>query len=256
MLEGELFISSVQVLWEHVHGDPYLRQIPALASLGTCPLQFTSNVTFLVGENGSGKSTLIEAMAVAYGLNPEGGARNYTFSTRDSHSALYEGVFMRRGRLQPWTTFFLRAESFYNVATEAEACSLFTGTSGVKYRNPATGRRAYLHEMSHGEAFLGFIQDSSKENGLYFLDEPEAALSPSRQLTLLYEMDQLARHGSQLIVATHSPILLGLPGAQIVSFDGGELRRVAYEETESYQITELFINNRERILHELLDSRV
>ena len=113
-----------------------------------------------------------------------------------------------------------------------------------------------LHEMSHGEAFLGFIQDSSKENGLYFLDEPEAALSPSRQLTLLYEMDQLARHGSQLIVATHSPILLGLPSAQIVSFDGGELRRVAYEETESYQITELFINNRERILHELLDSRV
>ena len=170
MLEGELFISSVQVLWEHVHGDAYLRQIPVLASLGATPLQFDSNVTFLVGENGSGKSTLIEAMAVAYGLNPEGGTRNYAFSTRDSHSALYEGVFMRRGRLQPWTTFFLRAESFYNVATEAEACSLLPGTSGVRYHNPATGRRAYLHEMSHGEAFLGFIQDSSKENGLYFLD--------------------------------------------------------------------------------------
>lgn len=139
MLEGELFISSVQVLWEHVHGDPYLRQIPALASLGTCPLQFTSNVTFLVGENGSGKSTLIEAMAVAYGLNPEGGTRNYTFSTHDSHSALYEGVFMRRGRLQPWTTFFLRAESFYNVATEAEACSLFPGAVRREIPQPSDG---------------------------------------------------------------------------------------------------------------------
>ena len=109
--------------------------------------------------------------------------------------------------------------------------------------------------MSHGEAFLGFIQDSSKENGLYFLDEPEAALSPSRQCHLI---TMGSAHDTAAIdqLRTHSPILLGLPGAQIVSFDGGELRRVAYEETESYQITELFINNRERILHELLDSRV
>lgn len=249
MLEGELFISSVQVLWEHVRGDSYLRRIPTLMGLGESPLTLTSNVTFLVGENGSGKSTLLEAMAVAYGLNPEGGTRNYAFSTRDTHSALHEGIFMRRGRLRPWATFFLRAESFYNVATEA-------GAAGVTYRNPATGRSSYLHEMSHGEAFLGFIQDSSKENGLYFLDEPEAALSPSRQLTLLFEMDRLAHHGSQLVVATHSPILLGLPGAQIVSFGEEGLRCVDYEETESYQVTELFINNRERILHELLDSRV
>ena len=106
--------------------------------------------------------------------------------------------------------------------------------------------------MSHGEAFLGFIQDSSKENGLYFLDEPEAALSPSRQLTLLYEMRQLVEYGSQLIVASHSPILLGLPGAQIVSFDGERLREVAYEETEAYQVTELFINDREGLLRRLL----
>ena len=106
--------------------------------------------------------------------------------------------------------------------------------------------------MSHGEAFLGFIQDRAKENGLYFLDEPEAALSPSRQLTLLYEMHRLACHGSQFIVATHSPILLGLPGAQIVSFDGERLHEIAYEETDSYQVTEMFINGRERLLHELL----
>ena len=247
--EGEgHFIKSVAVDWDLVDGDVYLRQIPALVDLGTHPLRFTSNVTFFVGENGSGKSTLLEGMAVAYGLNPEGGTGNYAFSTRDSHSALHEGIMMRRDVLRPWSTFFLRAESFYNVATAAE------GYLGQTYTNPATGGRRLLHQMSHGEAFLGFIQDCSKENGLYFLDEPEAALSPSRQLTLLYEMYQLAGHGSQLIVATHSPILLGLPGAQIVSFDGDRLHEIAYEETESYQVTEMFVNARDRLLHNLLDE--
>ena len=130
------------------------------------------------------------------------------------------------------------------------------GASGCDVHESRYRRKVPLHEMSHGEAFLGFIQDGSRDNGLYFLDEPEAALSPARQLTLLYEMDQLAHHGSQLIVATHSPILLGLPGARIISFDDGELHEIGYEETESYQVTELFINNRERILHELLEPRV
>ena len=245
------FIRSVGVRWDLVHADDYLRRIPTLMALGEEPLAFTSNVTFFVGENGSGKSTLLEAMAVAWGLNPEGGTANYAFRTHDSHSALHEGTEMRRGPLRPWSTFFLRAESFYNVASRSEDYDLM-GDGGVHYHNPATGRPALLHEMSHGEAFLGFIQDSSKENGLYFLDEPEAALSPSRQLTLLYEMRQLAEHGSQLIVASHSPILLGLPGAQIVSFDGERLREVAYEETEAYQVTELFINDREGLLRRLL----
>lgn len=251
MGEGH-FIKSVTIRWELVHTDDYLRSIPALVALGKEPLAFTRNVTFFVGENGSGKSTLLEAMAVAYGLNPEGGTQNYVFRTHDSHSALHEGIDMRRGLLRPWNTFFLRAESFYNVASKAEDYSLSPGGEGMTYRNPATGRRSYLHEMSHGEAFLGFIQDSSKENGLYFLDEPEAALSPSRQLTLLYEMHELAEHGSQLIVASHSPILLGLPGAQIVSFDGERLREISYEETEAYQVTELFINGREGLLRQLL----
>ncbi len=240
------FIKSVAIRWELVPGDAYLRGIPALARLGFEPLELAGSVTFFVGENGSGKSTLLEAMAVAYGLNPESGTANYAFSTRDSHSSLHEGIEMGRGLLRPWSTFFLRAESFYNVATAAESYA------GMTYTNPATGALELLHQMSHGEAFLGFIQDRAKENGLYFLDEPEAALSPSRQLTLLYEMYQLALHGSQLIVATHSPILLGLPGAQIVSFDGGRLHEVAYEETDSYQVTEMFINGRERLLHELL----
>ncbi len=239
------FIRSVGIRWDLVHADGYLRRIPALVALGEEPLALTGNVTFFVGENGSGKSTLLEAMAVAYGLNPEGGTANYAFRTHDSHSALHEGIEMMRGPLRPWSTFFLRAESFYNVASKA-------GDYGQAYHNPATGRRAQLHEMSHGEAFLGFIQDCSKENGLYFLDEPEAALSPSRQLTLLYEMHQLAEHGSQLIVASHSPILLGLPGAQIVSFDGDRLQTITYEETESYQVTKLFIDDRDDLLRRLL----
>lgn len=242
------FIKTVGVRWELVRGDAYLRRIPALAGLGDRPLELASSVAFFVGENGSGKSTLLEAMAVAWGLNPEGGTRNYAFSTRDTHSALSEGIEMRRGLLRPRGAFFLRAESFYNVATAAE------GYGDVAYRDPVTGRRRLLHEMSHGEAFLGFIQDASRENGLYFLDEPEAALSPSRQLTLLLEMHRLALHGSQLVVATHSPILLGLPGAQIVSFDGGELHGISYEETESYQVTSLFVNDRERLLRQLFGA--
>lgn len=131
MLDGELFISSVSILWELVHGDEYLRRISALASLGERPLAFDSNVTFFVGENGSGKSTLLEAMVVAYGLNAEGGTSNYTFATRDSHSILHEGIYMERGRLAPRSSFFLRAESFYNVASEADRCSMRPGLSGA-----------------------------------------------------------------------------------------------------------------------------
>ena len=232
------FIKQVEIDWAAVPRGSYVRNIPALGSL---PLAFTSNVTFFVGENGTGKSTLIEAMAVAYGLNPEGGSRNYRFATHDTHASLHEAVHLIRDPLQPWGTYFLRAESFYNVATASE-----------RYESRYLSRN--LHELSHGEAFLATIQNDFRENGLYFLDEPEAALSVSRQLTLLYEFDRLAAHGAQLIVATHSPVLMALPGAQILGFSDEGIEELAYEETEAYQTMHLFMTDRERLLTQLLED--
>lgn len=235
------FIREVVIDWEAVDTDSYVRGIPALAGLDS--LAFTRNVTFLVGENGSGKSTLLEAMAVAFGLNPEGGSRNYAFSTHDTHSRLYEAVHLMRSFERPWRAWFLRAESFYNVASAAETYDdLRFGPQKVR-----------LHELSHGEAFLVAVQNDFIENGLYFLDEPEAALSPLHQMTLLREFYDLAEHGAQLIVATHSPILLALPDAQILHFGEDGIEEVAYEDTESFQVMSRFINDRERTLRRLLE---
>lgn len=244
------YITSCFIDWEAVERDSYVRGIPSIASMGQ--LDFFGNVTFFVGENGSGKSTLLEAIAVGWGMNPEGGSSNYAFSTHDSHATLFEAMHIIRGLLKPRHAFFLRAESFYNVASKMEEYAQ-NGLGGPEAFYRQYGGRS-LHDQSHGESFLAVIQNTFRDNGLYFLDEPEAALSPSRQLTLLYEIDRLARHGAQFIVATHSPILLGLPGAQILSFDGGHIEEVAYEDTESYQVTEMFINNRARVLQELLAS--
>ena len=181
-------------------------------------------------------------MAIASGFNPEGGSRNYNFSTYDSHSELCGAIRLRRGVRSARWGYFLRAESFYNVATKEDEYS----------RGPG-GRPQHFHEKSHGESFLALAQNSFRPGGLYFLDEPEAALSPQRQLTLLVEIDRCARGGAQFFIVTHSPILLGLPGAEILSFDGGPVHPIEYEETDSYQVTEMFINNREQILRRLLE---
>lgn len=232
-----LFIMKVQIDWKKVSRESYLRKIPALRRMKQ--LSFLSPITFLAGENGTGKSTLLEAIAVAYGFNPEGGTRNYRFSTCDSHSRLYEAITLSRGFRKPRGEYFLRAESYYNVATkEMDYADLL---------HPSQ----HLHEKSHGESFLTTMQNFRPE-GLYLLDEPEAALSPQRQLSLLLEMYRLAKGGAQFIIASHSPILLGIPGAQILSFDDGSIHPITYEETESYQVTEMFINNRSYFLKRLL----
>ena len=237
-LQSQL-IRTVFIDWEKISRESYLRNIPALWGLES--LSFTRPVTFFVGENGSGKSTLLEAIAIACGFNPEGGTRNYSFSTYDSHSELCGALRISRGVRKAGWGYFLRAESFYNVATKEEEYS----------RGPG-GRPQHFHEKSHGESFLALVQNTFRCDGFYLLDEPEAALSPQRQLTLLAEIDRLARDGSQFIIVTHSPILLGLPGAQILSFDGGAVRPVAYEDTDSYKVTEMFINGRKRVLYHLL----
>lgn len=233
------FIQSVLFDWDKISDESYLTRIEALYMVKK--IDFMKPITLFVGENGSGKSTLLEAIAVAHGFNPEGGTKNYCFSTHDTHSELCNAITIAKGyRKEKWG-YFLRAESFYNVATQEE-----------EYADFAHPSEEY-HNRSHGESFLKMVQNNIQPNGLYFLDEPEAALSPQRQLTLLAEIYRCASDGAQFIIATHSPILLGIPNAEIFSFDNGKIHTCRYEETESYKVTELFINNRKRLLENLLD---
>ena len=240
MLNTQL-INGVMIDWSKIDQNSYLRDIAAIN--GVDHISFDHAVTFFVGENGSGKSTLLEAIAIAYGFNPEGGTRNYNFSTYDSHSELCDAIRLSRGVRRAGWGYFLRAESFYNVATKEE-----------EYGREPGGMSQHFHEKSHGESFLALAQNSFRPNGLYLLDEPEAALSPQRQLTLLMEIDRCTKEGSQFIIVTHSPILLGLPGAEILSFDNGVIHSCSYEETDSYQVTSMFINNKEQILRRLLEE--
>lgn len=234
------FIQRSGIDWDGIGRDSYLREIEALKGLEG--LEFLRPVTFFVGENGSGKSTLLEAIAVAYGFNPEGGTRNYSFSTYDSHSELCEALKISRGYRKANWGYFLRAESFYNVATKE-----------LEYSDSEHPSKKY-HEKSHGESFLALAQSQLRANGVYLFDEPEAALSPQRQLTLLMEIYECARRGAQFIIVTHSPILLGMPEAEIMTFDDGMIHSCEYEDTDSYQVTEMFINNRKQVLDRLLNN--
>lgn len=239
---SNLFIQGVNIDWDKIDIHSYLRGIEAIRDLDY--LAFKKNITIFVGENGSGKSTMLEAIAVNYGFNPEGGTRNYNFSTYDSHSELCEAIRLSRGISKPGWGYFLRAESFYNVASAEEEYSREWGAPPSQH----------YHERSHGESFLQLVQSNFKGHSLYLLDEPEAALSPQRQLTLLLEIVNCARENSQFIMVTHSPILLGIPGAEILSFDDGQVHSISYEETDSYQITKMFIENKEQLLHNLLNG--
>ena len=230
-----LYVKSLIIHWDKVPKNSYTRRITSLKGLES--LAFQSPVTFFVGENGSGKSTLLEAMAVSYGLNPEGGSMNYNFSTYDSHSELHEAVTLIKGYRRSKWEYFLRAESFYNVATKTlDYLPIYD-----------------LHKLSHGESFME-IMSGFGGNGLFFLDEPEAALSPQRQLSLLIELYRCAKEGSQFFIVTHSPILLGLPDAQILTFDKGQVHPCRYEETDSYQITKSFMSNRDGMLKVMLEE--
>ncbi|HEY2872653.1 MAG TPA: AAA family ATPase [Reyranella sp.] len=223
--------------------------IPAIGSLDT--MEFDRPVTFFVGENGAGKSTLLEAIAIGMGLNPEGGSRNFRFATRESHSGLSDVLRLSRSGRRIRDSFFLRAESYFNVATEIEALD----------REPGGGRiiDAYdgksLHEQSHGESFFALFLNRLRGNGLYFFDEPEAALSPTRQLSFLSRLHELVKDGSQFFIATHSPILMAYPDAAILVFESGPPRRIDYRDTEHYGVTRTFLNDTERMLDILLDRK-
>jgi predicted ATPase len=241
----DAYLRQVTFLRDRVEDfEKYPFSIPALQKLDT--IEFHPKVTFFVGENGSGKSTLIEAIAVAAGFNPEGGTTNFKFSTRSSESGLHKCLRLARGVHRPRNGYFLRAESFFNVATHIEELDA-APTLGPPIIGSYGGRS--LHEQSHGESFMALVNNRFGANGIYILDEPEAALSPQRQLALLCAIDRLARlEQCQFIIATHSPIILAYPDAIIFSLTADGLSPVAYEDTEHYALTRDFLLNRERYL--------
>ena len=197
-------------------------------------------VTFLVGENGSGKSTLLEAIAVALGFNPEGGTKNFNFATRPSHSNLSDYLRIAQGFKKPRDGFFSRAETFYNVATEIDNLAMAHNYGGKS-----------LHEQSHGESFLALMKNRFSGKGLYILDEPEAALSPQRQLAMLALMHELVQNESQFIVATHSPILMAYPQAIIFECRADGIKKVSYDDTEHVKVMRDFMAHPERTLNAL-----
>lgn len=244
------FIDSIQLKREIGRGS-YLREIPAVQFLmRNHSIVFDSDVTFFVGENGTGKSTLLEAIAVAFGFNAEGGTKNFSFSTNQTHSELCDCLTISRSKFAR-DGFFLRAESFYNVATNIEemdkepaaAPPVIDSYGGIS-----------LHKQSHGESFLSLVQNRFGGNGVYILDEPEAALSPAKLLTLIAEFNLLVKKNSQFIIATHSPMLMTFPNAKIYQFSEEGIRPVTYSETEHFQLTKRFLNNPGQMLDILLDD--
>jgi predicted ATPase len=221
--------------------DKYPFSVPAIRHFDR--LEFHPAITFFIGENGSGKSTLLEAIAMKCGYNAEGGGRNFNFATRDTHSNLSEFLRLERGFAHATDGFFLRAESFYNLASQIDDL-------GVEY---GYGKKS-LHAQSHGEAFLSLLLNRLQGDGVYLFDEPEAALSPQRQLSVLTLLHRLVYHHSQLVIATHSPILLAYPNARIYQFGEAGIQEVKYMETEHYEVTKNFLNHHERMLELLLNA--
>ncbi|EEA01033.1 SMC domain protein [Burkholderia sp. H160] len=242
------YISRISLLREKVDSfDHYPFCLPAIRSFES--LDPHPKVTFLIGENGSGKSTFLEAIAVSMGFNPEGGSKNFNFGTRNSHSNLADYLRIAKGIRRPKNGFFLRAESFFNVATEIENLDA-EPAPGARIITSYGGRS--LHEQSHGESFLNLLMNRFGGQGLYLLDEPEAALSPQRQLAALARIHDLASDDSQFLIATHSPILMAYPDAAIYHFHADGMSQVAYEDTEHYQVMRAFLMNPRRMLDTLL----
>src|SRR6266404_5377801 len=216
MMISKQYIAEIRLKGEAVESfDRYPFSLAAVRPLEK--LEFHPAVTFFVGENGSGKSTLLEAIAVSCGFNAEGGTKNFRFGTRTSHSLLHEYIRIAKGIRRPKDGFFLRAESFFNVATEIERLD----SEGMGARVIDSYGGTSLHEQSHGESFMALMMNRFGGSGIYLLDEPEAALSPQRQLAALTRIHDLVKADSQFIIATHSPILMAYPDAFIYACSNG-----------------------------------
>lgn len=242
------YVSAVRFEGE-IEEDLYLKNIPAVKSLmEKGKLDFSKNVSVFVGENGTGKSTLLEAIAVAYGFNAEGGTVNFNFSTNNTHSSLYKNIRIGK-KGYPKDGFFLRAESIYNVASNLESLYRNEFAHGVETPYGSVS----LHEQSHGESFMSIITKRFSGKGLYILDEPEAALSPMRMLELMAVMKELVKDGSQFIISTHSPILMAFPDADVFELSEKGIEKVRYDETEHFTLTKQFMENPERMFRYLFE---
>ncbi|PHB29337.1 AAA family ATPase [Bacillus pseudomycoides] len=250
MNERTAFLKNVSLQKEHIPNfSVYPYCLPAIRTLQS--LDFHPNVTFIIGENGTGKSTLLEALAIALGFNAEDGTKNFRFATHDSHSSLHKYIRVAKSVATPKDGFFLRAESFYNVASyidEIDSEQFLGGKVIDSYGGIS------LHNQSHGESFFSLFMNRFTGQSLYILDEPEAALSPMRQLSMLIRMRELAEKGSQFIIATHSPILMAYPESNIYFFSQEGITEAILEETEHYQTMKLFFENRDRLFHHLFQS--
>ena len=244
-MNSNLFIKKITLERDKIDNfDNYPFNIEVIKNLRE--INFRKQVTFLVGENGIGKSTLIEAIAVSLGLNPEGGTQNFNFKTKDTHSLLSEYLIISKFNT-PKTKFFLRAESFYNFSTELERL-----VKENDYKVLLNSYGGYLHNCSHGESFLQLVKNRFSDKGLYILDEPEAALSPQRQMSLLVLIDDLVKHGSQFIIATHSPILISYRDGEILDLNNN-CKHVEYRDTEIYNTYRMYLDDPEGMQHRLFD---
>lgn len=249
LLNSSLYLNRVAIS-KAIPKSNYLTKLPVIKNLNKMDgLQFTKPVTFIVGENGVGKSTLIEGIAVAMGFNPEGGTVNFSFSTKESHSDLHEYLTVSRGYKRHRDGFFLRAESFYNVASNIDDMDSEPGL-GAKVISSYGG--VSLHKQSHGESFMALVENRFYGNGLYILDEPEAALSPMRLMRLMYRIKELVVKNSQFIISTHSPILMTFPGAEVLEITQEGIQSVNYKDTEHFMITKRFMDAPEKIVEDLL----
>lgn len=246
-MDAKPYLKEIQLKTDTIPSyENYPFSIPAIRSLSS--LKFHPDVTFIVGENGSGKSTLIEAISLYLGFSIEGGSQHVNLQTHANSSSLYQHLKGIKSFRKPSDYFFLRAESLYNVATYLEDIyrnnsEAFAKQYGVKS----------LHECSHGESFMALLLNKLKGNGLYIFDEPEAALSPSRQLTALSAIHKLVQNGSQFIIATHSPLLLAYPNAVIYQLDDSGIKQLRYDETEHYIVTKHFLNHTQEMLDIILN---
>ncbi|MEE0946818.1 MAG: AAA family ATPase [Acutalibacteraceae bacterium] len=247
---NKLFVRQISIE-KQLPKDNYISFLPVVKNLKDSPIEFKKPVTVFVGENGVGKSTLIEALAIALGFNAEGGSRNFCFSTEDSHSVLSEYLTVAKGPVLSKDGYFLRAESFYNVASNID--QLDRQPCGAPFIVDGYGGTS-LHKQSHGESFMALVENRFSGEGIYILDEPEAALSPMRLLRLMNNIKRLVDKNSQFIISTHSPILMAFPDADVFEIRQEAIKNLHFEETEHYKVTKNFLDNPQRTFKYLFDN--